>query len=396
MITYLVKNGNKYIYFGYKDYVEGLGNYTGLKNEIATVHGYIEKGTEGDIKTVIPNCYFSGVSSDINKVLSAIKSLGEVEHLIVAGTNQFAFYLIHGESHDGVKDSLFKDSEYIKLLRSKSVSSNKGDTVDKLVSELTTIEEGDWVFEDKKYWDPKVTKPTMLTGKKIVYFPNLSKYNDKHLYLTTNVKETDELGKQINSINYTMIIGNEIPEVTELINLLDLRLNQPIVIKSDILFGKDNIRVRKYGKIYTKRFAGVIELKYPNDDVVALHYSPSGMMMVMRDDLTSVLKIFEQDMSVDITSKIYDGDSKVIHIDSKFSIDVDVCEDKIKIISSVDTLDRNHFKRIEKLKPTVSLLYYNRLNVMKYFTVIKTEDDTVISYAPFNNIRYQKPKVKKI
>lgn len=388
MLVYILLKNQKFIYFGYKNYAEGTGNYTGPENDIATTNGY-KKKSDNDIVPVIPATYFSGINNDINVVLESIKKIGKVEKLIVIGTNKLSFYLSHGESHDGFKDKQFKDTEYMKLLRSNAHNEMSSVTTDKLTRELLNLESGDWIFDDVKYWNPKVNKPIMMTGNKIAYFPTLRKIKDDFIYVATNVKENDELGKQISTINYTIMIGEEIKEVANLIEMLDLNLGQPVVIKTDILFRPDTVRSMRYGGLITKRYMGVIELRTPSGDVIALLYSPSGAMMAMQDDIAITLSIYNKNNIVDITDKIYEN-NLIKSKDNKFIIDVIVNGLNINVMTSVDTLTRNHLKRLEKLKPNVSLLYYERDKSMSYYTVITTENNVAISYSPFNNLVFKK------
>jgi len=400
MILYIREDKDVIHYYGYASYEPKMLKSAGFRDSVCTDYGYTDKtalkASEALITRVAPAIYFAGSVVGTDNALSKLKSLPyELDKVFVPDSGKLSYYIKFGSSFDGLKDDDMSDVEYCKLLKSKLTTYTEEVMSRTVIEELRMMfakekKDRHWEFNDIKYWDPPVKKPTFLTGNKILYFPNLKKYKDKHLYLATNVKETDEIGKQMKSINYTIMLCNDIEEVTALVKKLDTTLSQPIVIKTDVLYNKSVLRNMKYGSLVLNRYCGVIEVAAPNGEVLALLYSPPGLMMILRDDIRATLSVFEKSDSKIITESIY-RDGKIIpDLGNKFVLDEEINGAKIKLYSGIDTLDRNLFKRLEKKKPSVSLFHISSEKLTRYYTSIEIEDAIAISYAPFNNLSFKK------
>jgi len=400
MILYIREVNDVIHYYGYASYEPKMLKAAGFRESVCTDYGYVDKSALKAADTlmvrVAPSVYFAGTVKGYNEAISKIKDLPyKVEKVFVPDSGPFSYFLRFGASHDGLKESDISDVSYCDMLKNKAV-----EYIDEVMSrtifgELTQMyaqdkRDNDWVFEDAKYWDPSVSKPTFLVGNKLVYFPNLKEYKGMSLYLATNVKEVDEIGKQMKSVNYTIMLCDEIPEVAALIDKLDLSLSQPIVIKTDTLYNKSVLRNIGYGSLVLKRYCGVVEVTAPNGEVLALLYSPPGLMMILRDDIRSTLNVYEKSDSKIITERIYEGGLFKKELGNKFVLNEEVVGTKILLHSGIDTLDRNLFKRIEKKKPSVSLFHISSERMTRYYTSVETESEVAISYSPFNNLAFKK------
>jgi len=400
MILYIREVNDVIHYYGYATYEPKMLKAAGFRDSVCTDYGYADKSAlkvaDAPMVRVAPSVYFAGTVKGYNEAIVKIKALPyEVDKVFMPDSGPFSYFLRFGASHDGLKKSDIEDIAYCNLLKAKAVEYIDEVMSSTIFGELTQMyaqdkKENDWVFEDMKYWDPAVSKPTFLIGNKLVYFPNLKEYKGKNLYLATNVKEVDEIGKQMKSVNYTIMLCDEIPEVSALIGKLDSSLSQPIVIKTDALYNKSVLRNIKYGSLVLKRYCGVVEVTAPNGEVLALLYSPPGLMMILRDDIRSTLSVYEKSDSKIITEQLYENNVFKKELENKFVLNEEVAGTKIRLHSGIDTLDRNLFKRLEKKKPSISLFHISSEKVTRYYTSIETEDEIAISYSPFNNLAFKK------
>ena len=401
MILYIRELDDAIHYYGYASYEPKMAKSAGFRESVCSNIGYVDKSfirdsEDGSIERVSPTKYFAGSSTSINTVMKAIRDLGfDIDVSYIPDNGPVSYYLKFGSSFDGLSDDSISDQNLVKVLKEKNKPYIDEIMSSTIYEELVHMFDKDkkdvqWVFDDPKYWDPKVNKPTFLIGNKIVFFPNLKTYKGYHLYLATNVKESDEIGKQLKSVNYTIMLCPEIEEITSLVNKLDLSLSQPIVIKSDVLYNKSVLRNIKYGRLVLKRYCGAIEVTAPNGQVLAILYSPPGLMMILRDDIRSTLSIFDKADSKIITDKIYTDGKFNAKLENKFILKDELSGASVMLHSGIDTLDRNLFKRLEKKNPCVSLFHLDGPKAIKYYTSIEIENEIAISYSPFNNLSFKK------
>ena len=385
MVLYIKEYKGGYIYFGYTDYTDGVANYSGLKDDVATKEGYTNKKLVKD-NAVIPEVYIAGYSKDIDKVIT-----DDIESLIIH-PGKLRDYVINGETPDGLKDKDFTHHDKVKSLKDKVVPIPTSDTYGILVKELTALSndevERSYRFEDKKYLTPTVKKPLLLRGSNLLVFPGIREHDGKKLYVTVNQSDDTDIGKQAGTISNTILLNDGIAEVESLIAQLPNELNIPVIINITKLFSSTSVRLAKYNTIITKRFTGAMVLSLPGEDPIATIYSPPGLLFVMGNEIKTYLSIPTK--SISLIDRFYKDKKILPGIENNFSHKLDIEGTVVRYEADVDTLDRNHIKRIEKVVKSFDLNYSIHGKVIKYSTIIKTEEETAIVYSPRHSINFIK------
>lgn len=280
------------------------------------------------------------------------------------------------------------------------------------------------IIDSKNYWKVTVEKDPMVNFRQLFFTRESRGISDKYSYVVMDYKKDVELGRKSNTSTFGIVIKNEPIELIENMikiyhdNLRTMSLLSSVNLKE--LYSQHNLTYHElFGNdIYTFfKKKGILSVMEENIVVNAIN--PPGLA---NQAMTKTLTLYDIINSYnshkldntgetafrtfhDITDYVYETNDKgktvikIDMIDKVIEVPVKIADKDITIplYLETDALNRNSLKKLEKLKPKITLVVDQQSEQhIEYYTIIETEENGDIGvYCNFYSNKVFFPKKKK-
>ena len=275
------------------------------------------------------------------------------------------------------------------------------------------------IFTDStRYWNPDTARHPFLFGRQLFFTNSTRSKQTESTYGILNYKTDVEPGRKTSDAGFGIVkLSNPDSIIEDSIDEFNRRLGTLSIISTlDLseLYTQQSLTMYKLFKnaIYTfKKKHNLLEIM--EESRVAYSIKPAGLATNAFEKLMILEQIIQDYKSnesikdryfLDITDRVYKPNDKgkntctLVMSDKILNLDVDINGVKLMIPLELgkETLGRNQFKKVEKLKPKVILtvdkisdIYY------EYYTIIHLEEtDDIACYVNFysNGVYLKKDK----
>ncbi len=267
------------------------------------------------------------------------------------------------------------------------------------------------------YWSNTVDKNPFITQKRIYFTTRPEGIVPGEYFLGDHGKDDDLLGKRTADGCYSYIMLKTPEPAIELMRNKQVKLagclDVIIMARLDKVFEPNTYKdIMTYGDVcfYTP-YKDKLDMYFIDSEPVSRELRPPRLAMRAIEQvniLKGILKAYQGKndpclITTDITGIIFDIDDKgeyklkpeyitgftSFKTNVNYSDNDSIGQSEIDLCLGVDLPERNYLKRMEKLKPSVTVVTWMESEKMfRYVTVIETVDDSGIFGGMYSNSRF--------